>query len=239
MAFSEVNIHSVVDLVVTTLDAKDPTTFEHSYRVAELTEWLADAMNLPRSRREALHIAAHLHDIGKVGVSDPVLNKVGPLSEDEKLQLQSHSVIGFNILNRLPSLARLARFVRHHHERWDGLGYPDGLAGESIPLESRIIALADSLDAMTSNRPYRYRKTYEWALQEVQDHAGSQFCPKCVEILLSRKAELKILLYHSRQQAQERHNAYVGHEELMHSRRVATQDGFLEEAPSTWLSESA
>ena len=217
----DLNLHSVIDMVVTTLDARDPYTFEHSYRVALLAELLAEAMCLSPSRCNLVHHAAHLHDIGKIGVSDKVLNKAGKLTHEEMRELQLHSSIGYTILSKTPEFATMARIVRHHHERWDGNGYPDGLKGQDIPLESRIIGLVDAFDAMTSDRPYRAGKTHEWALNEIQKHAGSQFCPECVEYFLAQRARLKISLYQSSKTAISHHQANIDHQNLMHSRRIA------------------
>lgn len=217
---SELNLHAVIDMVVTTLDARDPYTFEHSYRVAFLAEMLAEAMCLSPSQCVLVHLAAHLHDIGKIGVSDRVLNKPGRLTAEEMLELQLHPSIGYTILSKTPEFATIARIVRHHHERWDGNGYPDGLKGENIPLESRIIGLVDAFDAMTSDRPYRARKSHEWALAEIQRHAGNQFCPECVEVFLAQRAQLKISQYQSSKTATSHHQANLEHRTLMHSKRV-------------------
>jgi putative nucleotidyltransferase with HDIG domain len=217
---NDLNLHSVIDMVVTTLDARDPYTFEHSYRVAYIAEMLAEAMCLPPNQCSLIHHAAHLHDIGKIGVSDKVLNKPGKLTEEERLELQLHPSIGCTILSKTPEFAAMAKIVRHHHERWDGNGYPDGLMGMNIPLESRIIGLADAFDAITSDRPYRATKSHEWALDEIQRHTGSQFCPECVEVFLTQRAKLKIGLYQSNKAAISHHHANVEHHTLMHSRRI-------------------
>ena len=140
---ADLSLHSVIDMVVTTLDTRDPYTFEHSYRVAGLAELLAEAMGLSPGQCHLVHYAAHLHDIGKIGVSDKALNKPGKLTHEEMLELQAHSAIGSMILGKTPEFASMARIVRHHHERWDGMGYPDGLSGVDIPLESRIIGLVE------------------------------------------------------------------------------------------------
>lgn len=214
------DLHSVVNMVVTTLDARDPSTYEHSYRVAGLAEVMAEHMALQAGRCRLVHYAAHLHDIGKIGVADQVLNKPGILNQEEFAELQKHPVIGSEILNKIPEFNVLATIVRHHHERWDGRGYPDGLAGEEIPLESRIISLVDAFDAMTSDRPYRRRKSHEWALGEIVEHAGSQFCPHCVETFLALRSKLKISQYLGRKSAFAGHRVGIEHDALMHSFRV-------------------
>ncbi|NKN32802.1 HD-GYP domain-containing protein [Marichromatium bheemlicum] len=175
-----VRIHDVVDVVISTLNARDPYTSEHSFRVALYSELLSEQMSLPVTIHQRLHIAAHLHDIGKVGVPDGILNKPGRLTEVEKLQIQLHPRIGFDILQRLPTFREVARIVLHHHERIDGRGYPNRLRGEQIPLESRIIAVADAFDAMTSERPYRRGMPADLAAEEIVRHAGDQFDPEVV-----------------------------------------------------------
>ena len=214
-------LHSVVDMVVTTLDARDPYTFEHSYRVAGMAELLAEAIGLAPHRCHLIHYAAHLHDIGKIGIQDHILNKAGRLEREEMLELQKHPVVGFTILSKTPEFAVMAKIVRHHHERWDGKGYPDGLKGAEAPLEARIIGLVDAFDAMTSDRPYRPKKTHEWALEEIIRHAGSQFCPTCVEAFLPLRGKLKFSQYQSSKTASDQHDANVDHHSLMHSRRIS------------------
>lgn len=137
-------------------------------------------MQLTQAMSQRVHIAAHLHDIGKIGVCDNSLNKAGKLTTAEMADMQMHPRIGFNILQRLPSFREIARIVLHHHERWDGRGYPDGLRGEAIPPESRIIAVADAFDAMTSDRPYRTGISVDDAAAEIYRHAGEQFDDRVV-----------------------------------------------------------
>ncbi len=207
-------------MVITTLDIRDPYTFEHSYRVAGLAEILAEAMKIPKPEINLIHYSAHLHDIGKIGISDEVLNKSGKLTNEEIAQIQSHSAIGSMILNKNPEFKGIAKVVRHHHERWDGSGYPDGLSREDIPIESRIIGLVDAFDAMTSDRPYRKRKSHEWAMKEIKDHSGSQFCPKCVESFLTLRSKLKLNQFQSSQKATTQHQENFSHDNLMHSQRI-------------------
>lgn len=128
--------------------------------------------------------AAQLHDIGKVGVRDAVLNKPGKLAKEEMSHVREHAVIGERIVASLRYLDPVAGIVRHHHERFDGTGYPDGLAGDRIPLGSRIIAIADAYDAMTSSRPYRGAMDPEQAAVNVRQGAGTQFDPELVEVFL-------------------------------------------------------
>lgn len=216
----QVRLHEVIDLVLSTLDARDPYTYEHSLRVALVAETLAEAMRVPLAMRQRLYVAAHLHDIGKIAISDRVLNKAGRLTLEEMAEIQRHPRIGFNILQRFAAFDEVATIVLHHHERMDGNGYPDRLAGEAIPLESRIIAVADALDAMTSERPYRAAMGLDEAIWEIARHAGEQFDPAIVTVAKDLGAALMA-------RAQDRlgpiggsHHAYVGHEDLMHSRIV-------------------
>ena len=122
-----------------------------------MTEKICDLLNLPLDEKEVYHIAAHLHDVGKIGIRDSVLLKEGKLSQEEWEIMKSHSIQGYNILKNVKSFEEVAKIVRLHHERFDGKGYPDELEGNNIPFGSRIIAVADSIDAMISDRPYRIR----------------------------------------------------------------------------------
>lgn len=213
-----VSIHELVDVVITTLDARDPYTYEHSFRVAYFSELVSRNMNLPLEKHQKLHIAAHLHDIGKIGVPDRVLNKPGRLTMDEMLDIQTHPRIGFNILSRLPNFREVAGIVLYHHERYDGKRYPDGLSGDEIPVESRIISVADAFDAMTSDRPYRKGMAFEQAVKEINHHKEEQFDPFVVECF--NKVLDELYVSGSTGLLCEIHHAYAGHEELMHSRIV-------------------
>lgn len=177
MSLETVSIHDLIDVITTTLDARDHGTMEHSFRVAAYAEVIAADMALGADAQWRVHVAAHLHDIGKIGVPDHVLRKTGPLTDEEMAAMREHAVFGYRILKRLAALERISRIVRHHHERYDGQGYPDGLKGEAIPLESRIIAVADAFDAMTAGRPYRPALAWSEAVEEVARNAGTQFCP--------------------------------------------------------------
>ena len=137
------------------LDAKDPYTRGHSERVAEYAAEIAVQMKLPENEVEMLRYAGVLHDIGKIGISDTVLNKVGKLTDAEFELIQSHTTIGAHVVKPVGFLRGVSLVIRHHHERYDGRGYPDGLQGEEIPLGARIMAVADAFDAMTYDRVYR------------------------------------------------------------------------------------
>ena len=173
--------HDVIDCLVTALEAKDPYTRGHSRRVADMSLDLARRVGLKGSALEVIHIATHIHDIGKIGVPDQVLHKQGPLFPHEWAAIQRHPEIGYNILHKCRHLEQMALVVLHHHERWDGKGYPSGLKGEAIPLGSRIIALCDAIDAMTSERPYRKALSWRECWDEVIAYKGVQFDAVLVE----------------------------------------------------------
>lgn len=219
MVTEKIGIHELVDVVVNILDARDPYTFLHSWRVAELSVLIAEDMGLPESEIRKIHIAAHLHDIGKIGVPDRILNKPGRLDPAEILQIQAHPRIGCNIFERLSILKEISTLVLYHHERFDGLGYPDGLKGGNIPLTSRIISVVDAFDALNSDRPYRKAKDYDACFQEIEAHAGSQFCPVVVEYFVNIRHRVPGALDKFGKK-EISHIAFVGHEELMHSRKL-------------------
>lgn len=175
-------LHGMIDILFATLDARDPYTFEHSYRVAGYSEIMAERLGLTPEICEKVHYAAHLHDIGKNGIPDRILSLPGQLTDADKKIMQSHACIGDSILKRIPVFKPIADVVRHHHERFDGMGYPDHLKGDEIPVESRIIAIADSFDAMTSTRSYRMAMNFNKALNEIKAHSGDQFDPHIVDI---------------------------------------------------------
>ena len=170
----------VTECLVAALEARDRYTEGHSLRVADMSVEIATAMGFCGTALADIHIAAHLHDIGKIGIPDRVLYKAGRLLPEEYAQIKEHPSIGFAILSRSKSLLAIARIVLHHHERWDGGGYPDGLCGQAIPIGSRIIAVADTIDAITSNRPYRQALSPADAMQEIRRGAGTQFSPASV-----------------------------------------------------------
>lgn len=173
--------HEVIDCLVAALEAKDHYTSGHSSRVADMSYYLAKAMGLKGVALEDVHMAAHLHDIGKLSIPENILNKKEKLLPGEWAQIKAHPEIGFNILNKSKGLKNIAKIVLHHHERWDGSGYPSGLKQDQIPLGSRIIAVADSIDAMTSRRPYRSAMTWEQCREEVRAGKGLQFDPIVAE----------------------------------------------------------
>lgn len=166
------------------VEARDPYTKGHTERVAELAVKLGSAIGLDEEALGFLRQGALLHDVGKVGIRDSILLKIGPLDEQEKAAIQGHSEIGENICQPLRSKVIL-EIVRSHHERYDGTGYPDGLGGEAIPLAARIMAIADAYDAMTSNRPYHVSCSRVKALQIIAGESGKHFDPHLAAMFLS------------------------------------------------------
>lgn len=175
--------HDILECMVGALEAKDQYTCGHSNRVADMSYDLAKTIGINGTELEMIHIAAHLHDIGKIGISDNILNKSDKLTADEWEHIKKHPEIGHNILVRSKKLEYIAHIILFHHERWDGNGYGAGLKGEDIPLGSRIIGICDAIDAMTSNRAYR--KAMPWTLcrEEVKRNKGLQFDPRLVDAL--------------------------------------------------------
>ena len=171
------------------LDLRDKETEGHSRRVTERTLQLARAMGLPEGRLVHIRHGALLHDIGKMGVPDSILQKPGPLDEDEWSIMRRHTVAARDLLAPIAFLGPALSIPYSHHERWDGGGYPEGLAGEAIPLEARIFAVADVYDALTSDRPYRRAWTHRQALQHVRDGAGTHFDPRVVDAFLALQSE--------------------------------------------------
>ena len=168
------------------LERRDPYTYQHSMRVTEHVSTILSAMpQIPRPTTEAIIAAAHIHDLGKVGSRDGSLKKPGELSDEERQEIEQHAAIGAEIVSRLEAYKQSVDTIRHHHERWDGTGYPDGLQGERIPLGARIIAVADAFDAMTSDRVYRAALPLDVAFAELANGRGAQFDPQIVDLFQS------------------------------------------------------
>ena len=164
------------------VDARDAYTGSHSERVADLAARIATRLGIDREQVELTRLAGSLHDLGKLAIPEEILRKPGPLSEAERLVLERHPQIGFRMLESL-GVDPVADWVLHHHERWDGSGYPDGVGGDEIPLGARIIFVADAYDAMTSDRVYRGRLTDDEAIAELVRCSGTQFDPEIVAAL--------------------------------------------------------
>jgi diguanylate cyclase (GGDEF)-like protein/putative nucleotidyltransferase with HDIG domain len=176
--------HDAVEALAVALLERDRYTGEHSEAVIEMSGAVARNLGLSEVEIQRVRSAALLHDIGKVAIPDDILHKPGPLNDQEWLLMREHPVIGERILRVLPGLGSVARIVRHEHERWDGGGYPDGLAGAAIPLGSRIIIVADTYHAITSDRPYRAARSHQEAVEELIRCAGTQFDPQVTEALI-------------------------------------------------------
>jgi putative nucleotidyltransferase with HDIG domain len=174
---------AALEALSATVDARDTYTAGHSRRVAASARVIARELGLSGDELDIVDQAALLHDIGKIGVPDAVLLKEGPLTAAEWVVMRSHPEEGARIIERLGYLDEVVPGIRHHHERIDGRGYPDGLLGDEVPLAARIIHVADSLDAMTTKRLYREERSFEEALEEIRDGRGTDFCALCVDAL--------------------------------------------------------
>ena len=175
---------AVVRSLAAALEARDGYTGEHSDAVHALSVAVARKLGLYAREVAEVEAVALLHDVGKIGIPDQILHKPGPLTPEEWVLMREHPIIGERILRPLPGLDAVATAVRHEHERWDGLGYPDGIAGPEIPLGSRIILACDALGAMPADRPYRAAMSLPEACTELRRCAGTQFDPEVVEVLL-------------------------------------------------------
>lgn len=182
--------HDLILCIISALEARDPYTSHHSSRVAEMTETICELLGLDEDERELYHMAAHLHDIGKIGIRDDVLLKEGKLDDTEWEAMKSHSEQGYNILMNVKSFELIADVVRSHHERYDGKGYPDGLKGNDIPLGARIIAIADSIDAMISDRPYRKGLDISACKEEIQKNMGIMYDSAIAELVIKHWDEV-------------------------------------------------
>ncbi|RKD34387.1 HD-GYP domain-containing protein [Thermohalobacter berrensis] len=173
--------YEIMLCLVASLEAKDRYTSGHSKRVAQMTYELCKSIGLKEYEIEQVYIAAKLHDIGKISVPNSILNKKTPLDKKEWEKIMEHPAIGYSILSQSNNLKNVAKIVLHHHEWWDGKGYPHKIKGEDIPISSRIISICDSIDAMLSERPYRKRLTFKECLNEIHNNKGTQFDPYLVD----------------------------------------------------------
>jgi len=175
---------STIYALASTVEAKDPYTYGHSRRVNVYAVALAEKIGLPPDQVSRVSTAALLHDIGKIGIPDKVLNKKGKLSKEDWEAIKAHPRLGATIVGNIPNLVPCVSSILHHHERWDGGGYPEGLKGEEISVEARILAIADSFEAMSSARPYRPALCSEKVMKELRRCAGSQFDPELVQVFM-------------------------------------------------------
>jgi len=182
---------STVQALILTIDAKDHYTFRHSGRVAKLSAALAEKMGVAQEAVREIQHAASIHDIGKVGIVEGILNKKGHLTSDEYEEMKKHPAIGVRIVQSIPFLEEAIPVIQYHHERYDGDGYPYGVKGEDIPLSARIVAVADAIDAMMRDRPYREALSTDRVLRELRDNAGSQFDASIIDVILEGKVSLE------------------------------------------------
>ncbi len=173
------------------IELRDHYTRGHVERVMQYCVSIAQRMGWTQAQMKPLQFGAILHDIGKIYITESILSKAGPLSNQEWAEMKRHTVVGAELLQSVPYLAQAIPIIRYHHERWDGKGYPDGLAGEEIPLGARIVAVADSFDAMTSARVYQQATPYDRALQEIQEGSGTNYDPAVVEAFLQAWEDIK------------------------------------------------
>ena len=175
-----------IDLIMNSLYEKSNREMLHSNRVSEICEVIATEMNFEKDDIHHLRIAGLMHDIGKIGINDTIINKVGKLNSDEWDEIKRHSEIGYRILSSANEFSEISDCVLEHHEKWNGKGYPKGLQGEEISLQARIMAVADAYDAMTSDRTYRKALSEEEAIKEISICSGVQFDPDIVKVFIER-----------------------------------------------------
>jgi HD-GYP domain-containing protein (c-di-GMP phosphodiesterase class II) len=180
----ERQVSGIVRTLVEAMEAKDPSIKEHLRSVSSLSLRIGREMSLPEEQMEALANGALLHDVGKIGIPDSILQKTVRLTEEEYTVIKQHPTLGVGILSPVEEMKPALLVVKHHHERYDGRGYPDRLAGEDIPLLARIVSVADAFDSMIRARPYGYGVSEASALEEIRDNSGTQFDPRIVRVLL-------------------------------------------------------
>lgn len=185
--------YKTIKSIAFALDAKDPYTHGHSMRVTLYSLALAKAINLPDDLLEEIETAGLLHDIGKIAIPDKILLKPGKLTDEEYQIIKSHPELGEKLVYSIEKLKIISNWLKSHHEKYDGTGYPEGLKGEEIPISSRIIAIADTYDAMTSSRAYRTALSHETAISEIEKCAGTQFDPKLAELFVSLSDEIEAI----------------------------------------------
>lgn len=183
---------NTAEALAAAVEKKDPYTGGHIVRVLRYSTAIAKHLKMPLSELEHLRLAAVLHDIGKIGIKDSVLLKEGKLTAEEMAHMREHPLVGDDILGRIEQMREVRKILRSHHEKWDGSGYPDGLQGEQIPIHARIIAIADALDAITTDRPYRKAAELKSAINEIKQFSGKEFDPVLVEAFLKACEEGEI-----------------------------------------------
>lgn len=182
--------HDLVECITSALDARDPYTGDHSRRVSDMACFLCRKLGMSEDDVQEIHIAGHLHDIGKIGIPDRVLLKEGRLDDEEWQLMKKHPEIGAEIMSKSDNFTRIAAILLHHHERWDGKGYPFGAKGEEIPLGARIIAVCDSIDAMASKRSYRNALPMDVVRGEIEKNIGMMYDPEIAQLALDNWDEL-------------------------------------------------
>lgn len=181
-ARSEKEIRIIVRTLLKIVNLIDNYTYCHSLRVSEYCQQMAEKLNMSEKEKRILHFGALLHDVGKIGVGKKILCKIGPLNEEEWELIKEHPVLGARMLEDSEYLSQIIPMVKHHHENFDGSGYPDGLKGEEIPYHGRILTIADSFDAMITNRPYSPARSKMAALEEIRKCSATQFDPSLIPI---------------------------------------------------------
>lgn len=185
MKNSIVDYHDLIDSIIAALEARDQYTANHSRRVSDMTEQVCIILGMSEEQYESIHIAAHVHDIGKIGIPDAILSKTEKLNDEEWAYIKMHPQIGADILNKSKSLKTLSEIVLHHHERWDGTGYPSGLKKHNIPWGARVVAICDSIDAMMSHRVYRKTLSSKQCKQEICKYSGKMYDPRIAQCVLN------------------------------------------------------
>ena len=213
-AWTENGPASIIDALARTMSARDGFTHEHARRVQRYAVALAGEANIRDQRMlEAIDGAALLHDIGKLGIPDQLLHKPGPLTTAEYDQVKQHAIIGADILSAVSLAGPLALIVRHHHENWDGTGYPDGLRGDAIPLGARVLAIVDCYDALTSDRPYRRSLSHDRAIAMIHERRGTMYEPDIADAFFRIVDEMR--------QASDRDRAGAASPRALGPRRLA------------------
>lgn len=204
--------YKTIKSIASALDAKDPYTHGHSMRVTLYSIILAKELNVPSNQLEAIETAGLLHDIGKIAIPESILCKPGKLTDDEFAIMKSHPANSEKLIASIKKLHEISPGVKHHHERWDGRGYPDKLKGEEIPFAARIIAIADTYDAMTSTRSYRVALSHETAISEIEKCAGTQFDP----VLAKKFIEIQDIIKAAKEHPEEYYTKYSTLYEQIH-----------------------